>query len=170
MRVHSQVNPIIFLDIDGVLCTRMAAGWPRHGAPLVRSIVRRPVRSIDTKAVTKLNALCAEVNALIVVTSMWRVDRDVPAILKRAGLTSEFHKDWRTDANGPTRADEVGRWLAAHGAVDYVLIDDTPKGIEAMQSRVVLTDNYQGLTANDVDRALRILRPACESDALRLGA
>lgn len=30
------VNPIVFLDIDGVLCTRMAAGWPRHAATLVK--------------------------------------------------------------------------------------------------------------------------------------
>ena len=88
---------IIFLDIDGVLCTRQAAGWTRAGGRLVKGLrMRMPARAVDARAVARLNALVAASNALVVVTSMWRIDRDVPSLLKRVGFAGAFHADWRT--------------------------------------------------------------------------
>jgi hypothetical protein len=149
---------IVFLDIDGVLCTRRAAGWTRNGRPFTRGqLIRRPVRALDGNAIQRLNSLCSEANAHVVITSMWRLDRDVPSILRRSGFQGEFHTDWRTDADGPLRSDEIGRWLEAHDCRRFVVIDDSLTDVESLRDNLVLTDNYLGLEYGDIERATRIL-------------
>ena len=161
-----QMRPVIFLDIDGVLCTRFGAGWSRTGRRLWRAgaQVRMPARAIDLHAVARLNDLCNRSNAQIVVSSSWRINRDVPLLLKRAGFSGAFHVDWRTDADGPARQDEVARWLSTHEPVEYVVIDDWLLGLEQLRSRLVLVDNYRGLAPKDVDRALELLQGQSDSD------
>jgi len=148
---------IIFLDIDGVICTRKGAGWTIDGRPLFRSLVRRPVRAIDSVAMRHLNDLCARSGADVVVSSMWRIDRDVRAIFVRRGFTGRFHEDWRTDADGPLRSDEIRRWLVDHDNPTHVVIDDQLQQLLEIAHRVVLTNNYCGLTGADVMRAAQVL-------------
>lgn len=149
---------IVFLDIDGVLCTRKAAGWSRNGQPIIKGILRRrPARALDGNAVQRLNTLCVTGSAVVVVTSTWRLDRDVPSILRRAGFSGRFHADWCTDAHGPTRADEITRWLAAHGTDRFIVLDDKLRGLEPFRDSLVLVDNYHGLELCDLDRAAQLL-------------
>jgi len=145
---------VVFLDIDGVLCTRKAAGWTRRGKPFVKGLlIRRPVRAFDRGAIERLNTLCSENSAHVVVTSMWRIDRDVPSILKQVGFSGAFHNDWHTDIEGPTRADEVNRWLLAHQTSSFIVIDDKLQGVEPLVQHLVLVDNYHGFEWCDLDRA-----------------
>lgn len=51
----------------------------------------------------------------------------------------------------------MARWLTAHEDPHYVLIDDKLTGLEPLHERLVLVDNYQGLAAHNVDRALQLL-------------
>ena len=148
---------IIFLDIDGVICTRKGAGWTIDGRPIFRSLVRRPVRAVDPVAMRNLNDLCAHTNATVVVSSMWRIARDVPAIFAQRGFTGRFHEDWRTDADGPLRSDEIRRWLVEHDNPIHVVIDDQLQQLLEIVHQVVLTNNYCGLTGDDVTRAMQVL-------------
>ncbi len=96
-------------------------------------------------------------SALIVVTSMWRLERDVPALLKALGFAGECHEDWRMDNDGPTRGDEIERWLAAHGELSYVILDDKPIALDHQRPRLVLTDHWQGFQAWEYAKALALL-------------
>ncbi len=152
---------IVFLDIDGVLCTRKAAGWTRDDKPMHSRRVQRPVRALDGGCISRLNAICRNNAATVVVTSMWRIERDVPNILKAVGFSGSFHADWRTDADGPTRAAEIMRWLDGHGAHEFIVIDDWLQGLESLRNKLVLTNNYLGLELWDVDRAAELFgRPS----------
>jgi hypothetical protein len=148
---------VVFLDIDGVICTRKGAGWTIDGRPLFRSLIHRPIRAIDPAAMQHLNDLCTRTGAEVVVSSMWLIDRDVRTIFAQRGFTGQFHHDWRTDADGPMRSHEIRRWLADHGNPNHVVIDDQLQQLLEIAHQVVLTNNYCGLTAADVTRAVQLL-------------
>jgi hypothetical protein len=159
-------RPVLFLDIDGVLNTRFDAGWPRwteRPARLVRPdrigrpTRNRPARAISRAKITLLNDLCASSGCAIVVSSTWRLDRDVPAILASIGFARSFVADWRTDADGPTRGDEVWRWLDRHGNPRWAAVDDKPDFHPHQLYRVVLTDPYDGLKPEHCDRLAALL-------------
>lgn len=147
---------IVFLDMDGVLCTRKGAGWPRSRhihVPLYVLGRKRPPRAIDPACVALLDSLCAATGATVVVSSNWRKHRDVPGILAAHGFSGPIHADWRTDWDGPRREDEISRWLAAHGNPRHVVIDDKPVECAA-NGMLVLTDNWRGLQDDDARVAL----------------
>lgn len=148
---------VVFLDIDGVICTRRSAGWGPDGRPLGFSTRRRPVRAIGQAPMQHLNALCAETGALVVVSSTWRLSRDVPEIFSRHAFTGQFHPDWRTDADGPVRSEEIARWLQRHVVSSFVVIDDKSVELQPFADRLILTNNYQGLVRADVDRSVSLL-------------
>jgi len=72
----SHMKPVIFLDIDGVNCTRKAAGWSIKGRRLVKRLVtmlvRRPARAIDVD--TKLDTLATKADLHEALNSqMWKL-------------------------------------------------------------------------------------------------
>jgi hypothetical protein len=80
---------------------------------------------------------------------MWRIYRDVRKVFAWIGSSGRFHANWRTDAAGPVRGAEIQRWLGANGNPSCVVIDDKAGGLETFRDRLVLTDNYCGLTVID---------------------
>ncbi|UIN23522.1 HAD domain-containing protein [Herbaspirillum frisingense] len=150
-------RPVLFLDIDGVICTRKGAGWTRDGRPILRSIRRLPVRAIDPKTIKYLNTICSVTDAEVVVSSMWRIDRDVRQILSSRGFQGDFHEHWRTDADGPFRSDEIARWLGKHNWPEHIVIDDKESELMPFLDRLIKTNNYCGLRASDVDLAVGLL-------------
>ncbi|MCK8786736.1 HAD domain-containing protein [Roseomonas sp. NAR14] len=146
------LSTIIFLDIDGVLAF-YPAGWKQR----LRS-GQKPRRVLHVDAIERFNRLCAETASLVVVSSTWRLHGDVRPHLAHAGLTAPFHADWCTDEDGPTRGDEITRWLQAHDAGRYVVLDDRPEGLEAHASHLVQPHWRVGLLDHDVARAIEILR------------
>lgn len=143
--------------MDGVICTRKGAGWSITGQPLVRSRLRLPVRAIDLSTVQHLNSICISTGAVVVVSSMWRINHDVPQVLLARGFTGRCHVDWRTDADGPLRSDEIARWLDAHGWPPHVVLDDKAGELATFEHRLVLTHNYYGLTQCDAAQAVDVL-------------
>jgi hypothetical protein len=157
---------IIFLDIDGVLATRpmmprtvpRGFGMPRGtGREMMPSLRPKPPRALRAQPIAFLNQICAETDAQLVISSSWRLKGDPRPALVDAGLAGRFHEDWATDADGPQRGDEIARWLAAHGAADYVVLDDWKQGLEGHASRVVLTDFRIGLTAQAARSVVALL-------------
>ena len=120
--------------------------------------MRRPPRAIDPTCLQRLGDLCGRTGALVVVSSTWRLDRDVPTIFRQRGFDGRFHDDWRTDLDGPTRGDEIGRWLAGHAVDAYVVIDDRPNQIAADQRPfLVAPDYFDGFQDRHLDAATRFL-------------
>lgn len=111
---------VIFLDIDGVVCTRRV-----HVAYKDSGTWHRP----DPVAVRLLNRLCADTGAVVVISSSWRnTDSrgDIEAMLRRGGFSGRFHDDWATPSLvGGFRGDELAAWLAAHPETGaWVALDD----------------------------------------------
>jgi len=159
----ANVRPVIFVDMDGVIVTRAAAGWSRRGstgAPRssrTNGARRRSPRSLDPGAIKPLNEICQQSGAWVVVSSSWRERMDVRDVLTRYGFVGAFHTDWKTDSEGPTRSEEIDRWLAGHGAPPYLILDDWPQFAIHHYRAWLRIDSHCGLHWGHVPHALTIL-------------
>ena len=158
---------IIFLDIDGVLVNHRS--WD-----LQQSFDHLPA---DERCVQALNRIVALTGALIVVTSSWRIDRDLAElreiINQRFGVTGQvIDKTPRITREvfpgkihklliAAKRGDEIAAWLAKceynTNIQSFVILDDDSDMGELL-NRTVLTDFKEGLTEADADRALEMLQ------------
>lgn len=152
---------IIFLDIDGVLCTIRAHIAQRQ---------RGWMQALDREAVGLLNRLHeakSDVPVRYVLSSTWRLFRDrewMEQYLKSYGWTGEFHDHWSTtqDPNGH-RGTEVAIWLKHHPEVtSWVAIDDDRDFHENQMAHLANTDGYDGLRWLDFRRANLILHGNAE--------
>ncbi len=150
---------IIFLDMDGVLCTRkahFAQGKPNkfHGF----------MEALDREAIGLLNILHnhPDYETKYVLSSTWRLHTTKERMeehLKSYGWTGVFHDDWKTERfNGP-RGEEIAYWLKEHVDIDtYVILDDNSDMLEEqIVNHFVNTDVYDGLGFKDFCKAERIL-------------
>jgi hypothetical protein len=175
---------IVFLDIDGVLnsadwCRRRpsreawAAQMDISPEPSRHNLTAWAQRSIDPDAVERLNLLCAEADARIVISSTWGKMYPLPRlelILRERGysgrelLGATPDKQWMPRIVGDERGrhelrrgDEIGRWLSVFGgSPQYVILDDD-SDMTVHMHRLVNTDHEYGLTDTDVARAMELL-------------
>jgi hypothetical protein len=157
---------IIFLDMDGVLCTNrahIAQGYPHmpNHHPFMDAL--------DREGVGMLTALERKVgNILYVLSSTWRkqhTKEEMEEYLKRYNWTGEFHPDWRTDDLGPIRGNEIERWLQAHPDTDnYIILDDSGDMLESQKYHFVQTDEYNGIMAENYWHMERIFEKAMTYD------
>jgi hypothetical protein len=137
---------IIFLDIDGVLnCNQRYAvyNYPRIFPEHVE-LFERIVKA------------CPEVKIVLVTNWKGIIGKDATAqYLAKAGITAPV-----VDATpfGPTRGDEVHNWLVAHDALTtpYVILDDRTDYAE--DQPWVRTSDAIGLTAEQVETAIQLLK------------
>ena len=158
---------VIFLDIDGVLVNHRSWDRERHFDHL----------PADERCVRALNRILAASGAVIVVTSTWRLDRDLAELREilnvRFGVTGQVIDKTPRIARevfpgegysrlqvAAGRGDEIAAWLAAgdshHDIQSFVILDDDNDMGEFL-NRTVLTDCKEGLSEADADRALTIL-------------
>jgi hypothetical protein len=150
------MGPIIFLDIDGVLNRTIAATHIR----------------LEEELVERLRAITAPTGASIVLTTFWReFDAYIAYILGRHGIRSKIvgrtpglasSRRRDSDPDFDSRSAEILAWLAEHaspGFKTFVVIDDRDDaGLGSLRPHFVQTDPDAGLTDNDVEHALAILR------------
>ena len=74
--------------------------------------------------------------------------------LDEATLAPPYDQDYWVQIGTGFRGDEIRQYIAAHGVTTYVAIDDLPVAI----SDLVQTDPTVGLTEQDADHAIGILR------------
>jgi hypothetical protein len=152
------VPPILFLDVDGVLV---------------------PDRQ-DAPATTQFHLACVEVfrsvlvavpGVRVVFSTTWRLPQHVKRLHEQwtaHGFPLALAMDGTPDLRGDVtvsrlhrRGLEIRAWLDAHPAVDrWVVLDDERMGIEPIlgDARCVFTNPARGLTADDAERAVGILR------------
>jgi hypothetical protein len=158
-------EPILFLDVDGVLNHKDVFLPGRHYPPLCEKCLAQFVR------------VTAETDARIVLSSTWRLLPNHVEELKAAGVLDKAHDDWRTielpfiTRNGlivqtAIRGHEIAEWLARHPEVErYAIVDDEATMLDEQQPFFVQTDfEAAGLTSAHADRLIALLRALRSSE------
>lgn len=125
------MNNIIFLDIDGVLKHPTKNSW-------------------YPEAVACLNAYCSHNNIDIVISSTWRLIKDIEFFNKIlnnrvVGITrdlSDVYKEY-------TRHYECNDYVVENHIINYVMIDDKPSEYYE-HSRNVIVDSHIGISLKTI--------------------
>ena len=171
---------IIFLDIDGVFnCqlfykSQQFNDYKEAKKSLRKSLKAKEIERLDyyqsqicRERITWFNELCKEVNAVVVISSTWRMGKTVEQlqeIMDYCGGT--FKIIGKTDHNGYERGTEISKWLKdnikpeIHGCHyfdfhKYAIIDDDSDMLLNQRFNFFQTDNYSGLTPNTCYRIKR---------------
>lgn len=143
---------ILFLDIDGVLCTRRShISYGKEGGlwsmwdPLACHAVKRSC-----------------INGVkIVISSTWRKPMHQRLLIKRLQehgfLHSYLHQDWKTKClKSGHRGEEIEEWLDRHAGEfeSYVILDDDSDMLEHQMLRLIHTDMENGMDSNNIKRLL----------------
>lgn len=153
---------IVFLDLDGVLCTsrshaahgkgKMMLEWDKTGAALIRKI-------------------CKLTEAKIVISSTWRHDvhhKDLFPALKKHKLWDFLYSDpmttenWRTPNLKEGRGAEIMNWLGENSGIGqkFVIVDDSDvfHKFPGLTQNFVQTDFDDGLLYRHYLEILKILQ------------
>ena len=175
---------VIFLDIDGVLNSEAyIRKLEEKHRQLGHTDPTRPKRDttcecfklhaqIDRDAVVQLNRLVEATGSKIVISSSWRKLFDPPElhrILSEHGLVAEIIGETPDGANDSEmretygyidrifRGHEIDFWLKQHPEVDRFVILDDGGDMEMHKNRLVQTDCEEGLLADHVELAIRVM-------------
>ena|SRR6478609_11847885 len=142
---------VIFLDIDGVLCTRRShLAYGKEGGiwyewdPLGINVIRK----------TCLNGV------KIVLSSTWRKPVNEPHFIAqyaRYGMDRDwlYLPDWKTPITDLKRGEEIQKWLDGHQEVtDYRIIDDDNDMLESQLKKCIFTDAEDGMTSDNIKKLL----------------
>jgi hypothetical protein len=162
-------RPILFLDLDDVLCLNDPYGGydilaPGKPADLYKKL-------FEAGSVRRLNEILARACPQVVMTTSWLrfLDRHgFEQLFAQTGLralASALHEHWEAPQNsGQTRLQAVERWLEQHHQGEpYAVLDDHLSGTDLSASvhdlldRVVLCDENVGLLDEHRDRVLAAL-------------
>lgn len=141
---------VVFLDIDGCLNSR--AFYDRVG------LIPHPW--LDPEAIARLDRLCREADARIVLSSYWRGDPRTDGWLYERGLTRGIIVG-QTPYCGATgnRGGEIAEWLVDTPlVVDRFVILDDGDDMDDLLPYLIQTDHATGLLDCHVERAVKMLR------------
>lgn len=140
------MNKILFLDIDGVLCSLRSQY--AFGERLL-------MEAWDITCCQIIRRLCIANGYGIVVSSVWRRHEATRYYLAMYGLIDLVHDDWRTPRLKGIRGKEVKDWLNKHPKTkEYIIVDDDKDFYKYQQKRLVhVDDNYNGFSVANADRA-----------------
>ena len=155
---------VIFLDIDGVICTPLSLRMDR--------LLRRPMdrQTFDPIALWGLRGLVRRTGARVVLSSSWRYSLEDPDPFTRRVMDNLYRTLERNGTPvadiapvlGLSKGEEVAAWLKQHPGTDYVILDDRADqflAAPALLPRLVLVDSRRGLRPRDCRRALELLDP-----------
>lgn len=166
---------IVFLDIDGVLCTDRSVVEQKLPFPDGFHIpFREGWDRLDKECIKYLNEITHKSGAKIVISSSWRLscytDEEF-GYLKRylilegvsadiIGKTPSHYNIYNNWANSKdrirTRYEEIQEWLNKNKVDSFVILDDI-RDMGHLKSHHVYTLEPVGIQSDDVRRALEIL-------------
>lgn len=170
-RLASSVRPIVFLDMDDVLCLSIRFGSREMLKIIQQEVPDRPelwAGLVDAEAAVNLYELHAQFVPWYVISSSWAtyLDHDqMCQALTRTKLqfvVDNLHAEWRTPrALSSSRLDEIQWWLEAHREPDqpFLVIDDSYSGTGlaysplALNRHVVLCRSGYGFTKKRLKEA-----------------
>lgn len=151
-----KTQPIIFLDIDGVLNCQIF--YDEQPFPKDEEVEDYKKSQLCSKRISWLNELCEETNAVIVISSSWRSGETIESMqimMNNSGAT--FKIIGLTPYTGYERGTEIAKWLRdninkeSYGCnyydfYKYAIIDDDNDMLLTQQYNFFQVDNYSGLT------------------------
>lgn len=138
-----QHKHIIFLDIDGVICTR-----------------RTRYRRMDKECMGYLKRIVDESGASIVISSAWKYSHTLKQfksmlgrfkIRRVIGTTPNLDGEW-------IRGKEIEKWISNNYIPKSFVILDDDTDMEPFMDKLVQTDCELGLTDKDADKAISMLK------------
>lgn len=140
---------IIFLDIDGVLnCNDDFKG-------------RKTSKVLNKLMIERLHKIIEKTAAKVVLSSTWRLHKTHLSYLRRNGVK---YVDKTIDLGFPPserrgkRGAEIDHWLGEHPHVKkFVILDDYDDMSYEHTSVFVQTNEFEGLTDEQVEKAIEIL-------------
>ena len=154
---------IIFLDIDGVLnYTKWYVDDRNPGT------INGNEGEIDPWCIDRVLKICNECDALVVISSDWRLSWYGTILrLSRMGLNESLILDktpeliWLKNINPKidcSRGAEIQEWLDKHPECEnYVILDDRTDMLDSQLNNFVYINPMYGLTDDDVEKAIKIL-------------
>lgn len=153
---------VIFLDIDGVLCTPLSVrlNW------LFCRPMERPF--FDPIALGLLRRLVRRTGARVVLSSSWRYSFEDDDPFMQA-IRDHFYRTLEANGTpvwdlapilGRSKGEEIAAWLEQHPSAGFVILDDRPDeftGTPALKARLVEVDSMRGLRRRDFRQALDLL-------------
>jgi hypothetical protein len=170
-------NAVIFLDIDGVLNSKLWRESDKY-KDLMKSGLNRDLCQFDPEAVSLLNDLIAKTNSSIVVSSSWRRGKTIEELQelfdkvkikgKVIGKTPAlyFISDIEDYKKSVPRGNEIKAWIELNhemfntkvSDLKYVILDDDSDMLYWQRNNFVKTNNDVGLTLVNVVDATFILQ------------
>ena len=170
----NKVNKLIFLDFDGVLNTEhyqgllMYQGKPwqdKYGALFDPATISNLKKIVDSTHADIVIESSWKYLGLTAMQEMWEV-RQLPG--RVVDITpSAVSDEWLLTADlseidparGHRKGMEIASWLADNSKRDmrYVILDDEYVILDSQQPYFILTNQHEGITARDVERAIAIL-------------
>lgn len=160
---------ILFLDIDGVLCSSRSAvalgGLPQDFSP-------ESVRLFDPCALGLVRQVCNDTQCSIVLSSSWRIRHDWREMkrvleLPLIGATPDGKSLRTSDSRTPpwldseiefVRGHEIAAWLMANGSPDrYAILDDEPDAGVGHAGKFVQTRFENGMQWQHYQRLMTLL-------------
>lgn len=166
------LNPIIFLDFDGVINTRF---YHYKNNKLCGRFYHEPDMMVNNvNAIDLLNKLCLETRSDIVVTSSWRKYKDTDSsftttkVLINSGLNDQINILEDLPVLDTGVGDEVRLWLLENNyPLDhpFIILDDgcDPK---EFSDRYIKTNLEDGLTEKEYIASLNKLNELIEQKRL----
>jgi len=164
---------ILFLDIDGVLCTSRShyAFGDKGGLKL----------AWDVTCCQMIRRLCMDYKCKLVISSVWRkpnrfsvfrqylctyglIDHTYSSLFKDPWYREFVPGDWMTPVVSKCqthreRGTEIREWLKKHPKVKhYLIIDDSNDMFRYQMPYLVLTDCDEGFGALDFEKCEKFLR------------
>lgn len=143
---------VIFLDIDGVICSIRSAvaggGYPWR-------LKEEDIELFDGVAVKLIQKVCQKTDSKIVLSSVWRLHHDFNLIGEKLCLPII---DKTPNKASAMRGEEIAIWLKENQVDKYVIVDDDSDMLVEQFSFFVKVDSRNGLSYENYERILDILK------------
>jgi uncharacterized protein YihD (DUF1040 family) len=152
-------NMLLFLDIDGVLNK-----YPKYDDSEIKKDISKLTNYIDSDCVARLNEIVDLFNPTIILSSYWRRAgklEDIQKILESKGFKGKLSdKTPEVGKEHKERYEQIEKVLKEYKPDIYIILDDSilDENPEFEDPNWIRTDRKTGLSHNDVDKIIKIIK------------
>lgn len=141
------LQPVLFLDIDGVLNTTRTFVYVNQN--------KLPIDTLDPVACSLLKYIQQETNCRFVISSSWRILYSLEEISQAVGIEL---LDKTPEIASRHRGTEIDIWMKEnYYPSKYAILDDDSDMLESQIEHFVKTEFNDGLLWKHVEKIIRLL-------------